>query len=78
MFRYEGNTLVDARPENAVSINLRDAAANNNWMMDWHKVDGFQRQGNQALKEKNAKQAIRFQAEAIIETIPARPNETTR
>jgi serine/threonine protein phosphatase PrpC len=48
---------------------LRNAAADNNWMMDWHKVDGFQLQGNQALKAKNAKQAIRFQAEAIIETM---------
>ncbi len=48
---------------------LRDAASDKNWMMDWHKVDDFQRQGSEALKEKDAKAAIRYQSEAIIETM---------
>ena len=48
---------------------LRDAANEKNWMMDWHKVDKFQKRGGKALKSKDAKGAIRFQAEAIIETM---------
>ena len=48
---------------------LRDAASNNNWMMDWHRVDKFQRRGKKALQAKDAKLAIRYQAEAIIETM---------
>ena len=48
---------------------LRDAATDKNWMMDWKKVDEFQRQGSNALKQKDPKRAIRFQAEAIIETM---------
>ncbi len=38
-------------------------------MMDWKKVDEFQQQGSEALKAKDPKQAIRYQAEAIIETM---------
>lgn len=48
---------------------LRAAASSNNWLMDWDKIDGLQAKGNQALKAKNPKQAIRLQAEAIIETM---------
>lgn len=48
---------------------LKDAASHNNWMMDWKKVDRFQAQGKAALKKKDVKGAIRFQAEAIIETM---------
>ena len=48
---------------------LRDAASDKNWMMDWRKVDDFQRQGSKALKEKDAKRAIRLQSQAIIETM---------
>jgi protein phosphatase len=48
---------------------LRDAASDKNWMMDWKKVDDFQRQGSKALKERDAKRAIRLQSEAIIETM---------
>lgn len=48
---------------------LRDAASENNWMMNWKKIDRFQAKGAEALKAKNAKQAIRCQAEAIIETM---------
>lgn len=48
---------------------LRDAATENNWMMDWHKVDRYQRQGTEALKSGDPKTAIRFQAQAIIETM---------
>ena len=48
---------------------LKDAASDNNWMMDWKKVEKLQRRGKQALKEKDPKGAIRFQSEAIIETM---------
>ncbi len=48
---------------------LRDAASEKNWMMDWKKIDKFQEKGAAALKQRDAKQAIRYQAEAIIETM---------
>jgi PPM family protein phosphatase len=48
---------------------LRDAASGNNWMMDWKKVNQHQAAGDQALRSSDVKQAIRCQAEAIIETM---------
>ena len=48
---------------------LRDAAKERNWKMNWKKVEGFQSKGQQALQAKDAKRAIRCQAEAIIETM---------
>ncbi|MEM1069070.1 MAG: protein phosphatase 2C domain-containing protein [Planctomycetota bacterium] len=48
---------------------LREAASQNNWMMDWRKVDKFQGQGLEALKSNSPKDAIQFQARAIIETM---------
>ena len=48
---------------------LRDAAELNNWMMEWEKIDSLQKQGSAALKSKKPKEAIRHQAEAIIETM---------
>ncbi|QDT11794.1 PP2C family protein-serine/threonine phosphatase [Stieleria marina] len=48
---------------------LRQAANRNNWMMEWDKVNDLQANGSAALKSKKPKEAIRFQAEAIIETM---------
>ncbi len=48
---------------------LREAAKDRNWVLDWKKIDEFQGNGFTALKGKDAKQAIRYQAEAIIETM---------
>ncbi len=48
---------------------LRDAASENNWMMDWKKVDDLQSKGEATLQKSDPKQAIRFQSEAIIETM---------
>lgn len=48
---------------------LRDAASDRNWMMDWKTIDRHQQEGADALKAKDAKKAIRCQAEAIIETM---------
>ena len=48
---------------------LRDAARERNWKMNWKKVDSFQSKGQKALQAKDAKRAIRCQAEAIIETL---------
>lgn len=48
---------------------LREAASDKNWMVDWKKVDELQKQGSKALKAKDPKKAIRYQAEAIIETM---------
>ena len=48
---------------------LRNAASDRNWLMDWKKIDKCQKRGAAALKAKKAKQAIRYQAEAIVETM---------
>ena len=48
---------------------LRDAASDRNWMMDWKTIDQHQQAGAEAIKAKEAKKAIRCQAEAIIETM---------
>jgi protein phosphatase len=48
---------------------LREAANANNWLMDWEKIDSLQAKGIEALHSNNFKQAIRLQAEAIIETM---------
>lgn len=48
---------------------LKDASRQNNWMMEWKKVEKYQARGIQALEAKDAKGAIRCQAQAIIETM---------
>jgi protein phosphatase len=48
---------------------LRNAARERNWTMNWQKVESFQMKGSDALEAKDAKKAIRCQAEAIIETM---------
>ncbi|MFK8115517.1 MAG: PP2C family serine/threonine-protein phosphatase [Rubripirellula sp.] len=48
---------------------LRDAAKENNWMMDWKVVDQHQAAGTAALKAGKPRDAIRSQSEAIIETM---------
>ena len=48
---------------------LREAAELNNWMMDWAKVESLQTRGVEALGKKETRDAIRLQAEAVIETM---------
>lgn len=48
---------------------LREAAEMNNWMMDWSKVEDLQSQGVTALGNREINEAIRVQAEAVIETM---------
>ncbi|MDF1842923.1 MAG: protein phosphatase 2C domain-containing protein [Rubripirellula sp.] len=48
---------------------LRDAASQNNWMMDWRKVNELQKHGIAALKADSQKEAIMYQSHAIIETM---------
>ncbi len=48
---------------------LRTAAAQRNWMMEWRKIDELQKRGGEALANSHPKKAIRFQSEAIIETM---------
>jgi protein phosphatase len=48
---------------------LRDAARERKWAMNWSKVDHVQRQGQDALRANDPKNAIRYQAEAIIEAM---------
>lgn len=48
---------------------LRDAAEMNNWMMEWKSVDNLQDRGHAAMEKGKLKEAIRLQAEAIVETM---------
>ena len=48
---------------------LRAAASENNWLMDWTKIDELQSRGSSELNGQNAENAIRMQAEAIVETM---------
>ena len=48
---------------------LRDAANDKNWMIDWRRVDELQKQGAEHLNANDAKNAVRHQSEAIIETM---------
>jgi len=66
----------DARPTKemyerlgATVTALREAADENNWMLDWSKIERFQSDGNRAVETKDFRKAIRCQAEAIIETM---------
>lgn len=68
--RYDATPTRELYQHLGVTVQeLRDAATENNWMMDWHKVDRYQRQGIEALKANDPKKAIRYQAQAIIETM---------
>ena len=67
---YDATPTADLYQRLGVTVQaLKDAAAKNNWMMEWKKVDKYQDRGNEALKVNNAKEAIRCQAQAIIETM---------
>ncbi len=59
LFQRLGETVQD----------LRNAASENNWMIDWSKVDEHQKRGNAALAAKDAKNAILHQSQAIVETM---------
>ena len=48
---------------------LREAAKLKNWLMDWSKIDQLQSSGTEAMSSGEGKQAIRLQAEAIVETM---------
>lgn len=48
---------------------LRTAANERNWLMNWKTIDRLQKEGQEALATKDAKSAIRLQAETIIETM---------
>lgn len=48
---------------------LREASNDKNWMIDWSKVDQLQRLGEERLSAKDAKNAVRHQSEAIVETM---------
>jgi protein phosphatase len=48
---------------------LREAARLKNWLMDWEQIDELQRQGSDAMKQGNGREAIHLQAKAIVETM---------
>ena len=68
--RYDATPTADLYQRLGATVQaLKDASKQNNWMMEWKKVDKYQARGLQALKANNAKGAIRCQAQAIIETM---------
>ncbi len=48
---------------------LRQAAKQKNWLMDWGSIDELQKQGVDAMTRGDGKQGICFQAQAIVETM---------
>ena len=48
---------------------LREAAQNKHWDIDWAGIDDLQRKAAQSLEDQAPKEAVRFQSEAIIETM---------
>ena len=48
---------------------LRAAAAEKNWAIDWNQIDLHQRSAQAAMTQHRPKDAVREQAEAIIETM---------
>ncbi|MEM0927240.1 MAG: hypothetical protein AAGJ83_14445, partial [Planctomycetota bacterium] len=48
---------------------LKEAAKQKNWLMDWGQIDSLQRQGVSAMDQGDGKAAIEFQARAIVETM---------
>ena len=68
--RYDATPTADLYQRLGATVQaLKDASKQNNWMMEWKKVDKYQTRGTEALKADNAKGAIRCQAQAIIETM---------
>ena len=68
--RYDATPSADLYQKLGATVQaLKDASKQNNWMMEWKKVEKYQTRGTQALKADNAKGAIRCQAQAIIETM---------
>lgn len=48
---------------------LKEAASQKNWLMDWGNIDELQREGANAMNRGEGKTAIEFQARAIVETM---------
>jgi protein phosphatase len=48
---------------------LRAAATEHKWSIDWGQVDQLQQQGSASLANNDPRNAIRYQSEAIIETM---------
>ena len=48
---------------------LRNAANAKNWSIDWREIDQLQAKGLGAIEANDGKTAIRFQAEAIVQTM---------
>lgn len=68
--RYDAKPTADLYTQLGDTVaSLREAAELNNWMMDWGKVESLQTRGVEALGQKQIRDAIRLQAEAVIETM---------
>ncbi len=57
---------------------LRQAATTKQWSLDWTKIDQLQKESLDALSQRQPKQAIRLEAEAIIETMRQLREENNR
>ena len=66
----------DARPSNDLYERLgrtiqalRDASAENNWLMEWHSVEHYQQLGQMEINQDRARDAVRYQSCAILEAM---------
>lgn len=68
--RYDATATceLNARLKGTVDA-LREAANEKHWEIDWSRIDELQRFSEQATEERDSKQAVRHQSEAIIETM---------
>lgn len=48
---------------------LREAATENNWKIEWREIDQYQKESTEAKEAGRLADAVRLQAEAIIETM---------
>ena len=48
---------------------LRDASAENNWLMEWNSVEHYQQLGQMEINQDRARDAVRYQSCAILEAM---------
>ncbi|MEX0824544.1 MAG: protein phosphatase 2C domain-containing protein [Pirellulaceae bacterium] len=57
---------------------LREAASENRWKIEWREIDQYQQESSEAKKAGRLGDAVRLQAEAIIETMQQLRKERQR
>lgn len=68
--RYKVTATAELHQRLADTVDaLRKAAAEKDWTLDWREIDRLQRDASQSLKQQRPKEAVRYEAEAIVETM---------